>query len=73
MRIVGAAGENMKIDCQYVSASEAGGEIFQILMEAERDQDEGPHLLLQRAFLEKDEGDDAPPKSLGVRLLVITN
>ena len=32
--VVGAAGENMKIDCQYVSASEAGGEIFQILMEA---------------------------------------
>ena len=50
----------MKLDCQYVSASEAGGEIFQILMEAERDQEDGPYLLLQRAFFEEDEGDDAP-------------
>lgn len=50
----------MNLDCQYVSASEAGGEIFQILMEVERDQEDGPYLLLQRAFFEEDEGDDAP-------------
>ena len=49
----------MKLECKYVSASEAGGEIFQILMEAERDQEDGPYLLLQRAFLEEDEGDDS--------------
>lgn len=29
----------MKFDCQYVSASESGGEIFQIMLEAERDQE----------------------------------
>lgn len=50
----------MKLNCQYVSASEAGGEIFQVLFEAERDQEDAPYLLLQRAFLEEDEGDDAP-------------
>ena len=50
----------MKLNCQHVSASEAGGEIFQVLFEAERDQEDGPYLLLQRAFLEEDEGDDAP-------------
>ncbi|MFO7803065.1 MAG: hypothetical protein R6V55_12295 [Desulfovermiculus sp.] len=48
----------MKLNCQYVSASEAGDEIFQILMEEERDRDEGPYLLLQRAFLEEYEGND---------------
>jgi len=50
----------MRLDCQYVSTSEAGGEIFQVLFEAERDQEDGPYLLLQRAFLEEDEGKDAP-------------
>ena len=50
----------MKLDCQYVSAGEAGGEIFQILMEAKRDQEDGPYLLLQRAFFEEAEGHDAP-------------
>lgn len=28
-------------------------------MEAEQDQEDGPYLLLQRAFLEEDEGEDA--------------
>ena len=50
----------MKLECKYVSSSEAGGEIFQILMEAELDQEDGPYLLLQRAFLEEDEGDVTP-------------
>jgi hypothetical protein len=53
-------GGKMKLECKYVSASEAGGEIFQILMKARRDQEDGPYLLLQRAFLEEDEGDVAP-------------
>jgi hypothetical protein len=50
----------MKLDCQYVSAGEAGGEIFQVLFEAERDQKDGPYLLLQRASFGEDEGDDDP-------------
>ncbi|MEN8233160.1 MAG: hypothetical protein ABFR35_10855 [Thermodesulfobacteriota bacterium] len=49
----------MKLKCQYVSATEAGDEIFQVSFEAVRDQEDGPYLLLQRAFLEEDDGDDA--------------
>ncbi len=48
----------MKLKCQYVSATEAGDEIFQVLFEAVRDPEDGPYLLLQRAFLEEDDGDD---------------
>ena len=48
----------MKLKCQYVSATEAGDEIFQVLFKAERDQEDGPYLLLQRAFFEEDDGDD---------------
>jgi len=48
----------MKLNCQSVSSSEAGDEIFQILFEAEINQDDGPYLLLQRAFLEEDDGDN---------------
>ncbi len=51
----------MKLNCKHVSTSEAGGEIFQVLFEAERDQEDGPYLLLQRAFLEEDEEDDDNP------------
>ena len=49
--------------CRHVSAGEAGGEIFQVLFEAERDQEDGPYLLLSRAFLEEDEGE---PNLIGV-------
>lgn len=49
----------MKLNCQSVSTSEAGDEIFQVLFEIELNQDNGPYLLLQRAFLEEDDGDDA--------------
>jgi hypothetical protein len=45
----------MKLKCQYVSATEAGDEIFQVLFKAVRDQEDGPYLLLQRAFLEEDD------------------
>jgi hypothetical protein len=48
----------MKLKCQYVSATEAGDEIFQVLFKAVRDQEDGPYLLLQRAFFEEDDGDD---------------
>ncbi len=44
-----------KLECQHVSATEAGGEIFQVSFEAVRNQEDGPYLLLQRAFLEEDE------------------
>ena len=47
----------IKLRCQYVSATEAGDEIFQVLFKAVRDQADGPYLLLQRAFLEEDDGD----------------
>jgi len=50
----------IKLKCQHVSATEAGDEIFQVVFEAVRDQEDGPYLLLQRAFLEEDEGDDDP-------------
>ena len=49
----------MKLNCQSVSTSEAGDEIFQVLFEVELNQDDGPYLLLQRAFLGEDDGDDA--------------
>ena len=45
-------------NCQSVSTSEAGDEIFQVLFEAEFNQEDGSYLLLQRAFLEEDDGDN---------------
>ena len=51
----------MKLICQHVSAGDAGDEIFQVLFEENIDDDNAPYLLLQRAFLEEDEGDDDPP------------
>ena len=50
----------MKLNCQCISATEAGDEIFQILCRESADQDDGPYVLLQRAFFEEDEGDDSP-------------
>ncbi len=40
-----------------MSTSEAGDEIFQILFNAKINQDDGSYLL-QRAFLEEDDGDN---------------
>jgi hypothetical protein len=37
-------------NCQSVSTSEAGDEIFQVLFEAEFNQDDGPYLLRSVAF-----------------------
>jgi hypothetical protein len=48
----------MKLECKYVSATEAGGEIFQISFEAVRDQKYGPYFFVQRASLEEDERND---------------
>ena len=48
----------MKLNCQSVSTSEAGDEIFQILFNAEINQDDSSYLLLQRAFFEEDDGDN---------------
>lgn len=50
----------MKQKCQHVSASEAGDELFQVLFEAKQDQEDGPYVLIQRTFLEEDEGEPAP-------------
>lgn len=50
----------MKLECKHVSVAEVGDEIFQILFEVKRDQDGGPHVLIQRAFLEEDEGGFGP-------------
>jgi hypothetical protein len=46
----------MQIQCNHVSTSEAGDEIYQILFEAERDNVNQPYLLIQRAWFEEDEG-----------------
>ncbi len=43
--------------CQYVSASEAGDELFQVIFEEKREQEHGPYLLISRAFLDEDEGE----------------
>jgi hypothetical protein len=45
----------MKLKCQRASASEAGGEMFQVLFEANPEQEDGPYVLIQRAWLEEDE------------------
>jgi hypothetical protein len=52
--------EIMELKCQHVSASEAGDEIFQILFKEKREQENGPYLLISRAFLEEDEGEPSP-------------
>jgi hypothetical protein len=46
----------MKLKCGKASAGEAGGEIFQVLFEAYPEQEHGPYVLVQRAWLEEDEG-----------------
>lgn len=50
----------MKLECQHVSASEAGDEIFQLLFEAKPDHEDGSYVLVSRAFLEEDEGAPSP-------------
>ncbi|MFZ5516103.1 MAG: hypothetical protein ACOY90_05665 [Candidatus Zhuqueibacterota bacterium] len=50
----------MRLNCQHVSADEAGGEIFQILFEEKEDQCDEPYVLIQRAWLEEDEGEFSP-------------
>ena len=50
----------MKLKCQYASASEAGDEIFQVLFREREEQEDGPYVLVQRAWLEEDEGEFSP-------------
>jgi hypothetical protein len=50
----------MKCKCQHVSASEAGDEIFQVRFEAQRDQEGGPYVLIQRAWLDEDDDEFSP-------------
>ena len=50
----------MKVKCQHVSASEAGDEIFQVHFEEKLDQIDAPYVLIQRAWLEEDEGEFSP-------------
>jgi hypothetical protein len=50
----------MKLNCQHASASEAGDEIFQVLFEEKEDQCDEAYVLIQRAWLEEDEGEFSP-------------
>ena len=45
----------MKLKCKYVSASEAGDEIFQVIFEVRPEEEGRPYVLISRAFLEEDE------------------
>lgn len=49
----------MEFTCTQASASEAGDEIFQVLFNNDCDPEDfdSPYLLIQRAWLEEDEGD----------------
>ncbi len=47
----------MELKAESASASEAGGEIFRVLFEANPEQEHGPYVLIQRAWLEEDEGE----------------
>jgi len=48
----------MEFTCTQASASEAGDEIFQVLFQNDCDPEDfdSPYLLIQRAWLEEDEG-----------------
>jgi hypothetical protein len=50
----------MRFECKHVSASSAGDEIFQVLFEQVLEQYDEPYLLIQRAWLEEDEGEFSP-------------
>ena len=57
---VGIGKNRMNFECQHVSASSAGDEIFQVLFEKVEDQYEEPYLLIQRAWLPENEGAFSP-------------
>ena len=50
----------MKLKCVRASAGEAGDDIFQVLFEANPEQEHGPYVLIQRAWLEENEGAASP-------------
>ena len=49
----------MKLKCKKASASEAGGEIFQVLFEVDSEQEDGPYVLIQRAWFEEEEDSES--------------
>jgi hypothetical protein len=50
----------MKLKCRKAFASEAGDEIFQVLFQANPEQEDGPYVLIQRAWLEENDGAASP-------------
>ena len=50
----------MILKCRKASASEAGDEMFQVLFEANPEQEDGPYVLIQRAWLEENDGAASP-------------
>ena len=50
----------MKLKCKHVGASQAADEIFQVHFEERRDSLDAPYVVLQRAWLEEDEGGSSP-------------
>lgn len=50
----------MELRCPYVSADQGADQIFQVLFEEKPEEEEGPYLLISRAFLEGDEGEVDP-------------
>ena len=51
--------DTMQLKAERASASEAGGEIFQVLFEANPEQEGAPYVLIQRAWLEEDDGESS--------------
>jgi hypothetical protein len=50
----------MHLKCQQVSVSEAGDEIFDVMFEGKKTENHTPYVLIQRAFLEEDDGEPSP-------------
>ena len=51
-----------QIHCRHVSVIDDGEGGLQVVFEEERDQEDGPYVLLQRLFLEElDVGEDPKP------------
>jgi hypothetical protein len=50
----------IELNCPHVSTCEGGGEIHQILFEENHEDEDGPYVLISRAFLEEeDESEEA--------------
>ena len=53
-------GTMMKLKCQDVYASEVGGEMYEVMFEAKGNPKDGPYLIIQRNFLEEEDGRPGP-------------